>query len=82
MITADSETIDGSAADCSTSANAATVAEIYAAFGRGDVPTILDTLADGVAWDVWPDNFAQRAGAAPASAPRPGAGRGILRRYR
>jgi ketosteroid isomerase-like protein len=63
MITADSETIEGSAADCNTSssANAATVAEIYAAFGRGDVPAILDTLADGVAWDVWPDNFAQRA---------------------
>jgi ketosteroid isomerase-like protein len=45
----------------STSANAATVADIYAAFGRGDVPAILDTLTDGVAWDDWPDNFAQRA---------------------
>ena len=44
-----------------TRMNAATVAEVYAAFGRGDVPAILDTLADDVSWDEWPDNFAQRA---------------------
>ena len=44
-----------------TRTNATTVAEIYAAFGRGDVPAILDTLADDVAWEQWPDNFAQRA---------------------
>jgi len=42
-------------------ADATTVADIYAAFGRGDVSAILDTLADGVAWEQWPDNFAQRA---------------------
>src|SRR3954451_11854115 len=41
---------------------AATVAEIYAAFGRGDVPAILDRLADDVAWEEWPANEAQRAG--------------------
>ena len=41
---------------------AATVAEIYAAFGRGDVPAILDQLADDVAWEDWPANDAQRAG--------------------
>ncbi len=41
--------------------NAATVEKIYAAFGRGDVPAILDTLADDVAWDQWPDHFGQRA---------------------
>lgn len=29
----------------------ATVQEIYDAFGRGDVPVILDHLADDVAWD-------------------------------
>jgi ketosteroid isomerase-like protein len=45
----------------SSTANAATVTDIYAAFGRGDVPAILDTLADDVAWEQWPDNFAQRA---------------------
>jgi uncharacterized protein len=44
-----------------TRTNATTVAEIYAAFGRGDVPAILDTLADDVAWEQWRDNFAQRA---------------------
>ena len=31
----------------------AMVAEIYAAFGRGDVPSILDRLADDVAWEHW-----------------------------
>ena len=45
-----------------TTNNAATVAEVYAAFGRGDVAAILDRLADDVAWDDWADNFAQRAG--------------------
>jgi hypothetical protein len=29
-----------------------TVREIYAAFGRGDIPAILDRLADDVQWDV------------------------------
>lgn len=33
--------------------NAAAVADIYSAFGRGDVPAILDRLADDVAWDEW-----------------------------
>jgi ketosteroid isomerase-like protein len=50
---------------------AATVTDIYAAFARGDVPAILDRLADDVAWDEWSDNFAQRAGA-PHLAPRHG----------
>jgi ketosteroid isomerase-like protein len=44
------------------SGTAATVGTIYEAFGRGDVPAILEHLADDVAWDEWPDNFAQRAG--------------------
>jgi ketosteroid isomerase-like protein len=35
--------------------NIATVQEIYAAFGRGDVPAILDRLADDVCWDHLPD---------------------------
>jgi uncharacterized protein len=39
-----------------------TVQEIYAAFGRGDVPTVLEHLADDVAWEQWEDNHAQRAG--------------------
>ncbi|MFC4943177.1 nuclear transport factor 2 family protein [Pseudonocardia sp. GCM10023141] len=47
--------------DTTTSTNATAVADIYAAFGRGDVPAILDTLSEDVAWETWPDNFAQRA---------------------
>jgi ketosteroid isomerase-like protein len=39
-----------------------TVRDIYAAFARGDVPAILDRLADDVAWESWSDNHAQRAG--------------------
>jgi ketosteroid isomerase-like protein len=40
-----------------------TVQEIYAAFGRGDVPAILDRLADDVRWEHWPDGSgAQRHG--------------------
>jgi hypothetical protein len=66
MTTTDADTIDSRAATSSTTgtsgtANALTVAQIYAAFGRGDVAAILDTLADDVAWEQWPDNFAQRA---------------------
>jgi ketosteroid isomerase-like protein len=47
-----------------TRTNAATVAGIYTAFGRGDVPAILDALAEDVAWEQWADNHAQRAGVA------------------
>lgn len=31
--------------------NMSVVQDIYAAFGRGDIPTILDKLADDVDWD-------------------------------
>jgi ketosteroid isomerase-like protein len=40
-----------------------TVQTIYAAFGRGDAPTLLAALADDIAWEAWEvDNEAQRAG--------------------
>ena len=42
--------------------NAATVADIYAAFGRGDVPAILDQIAEDCRWERWSDNSAQQAG--------------------
>lgn len=45
-----------------TTDNSTTVAAIYGAFGRGDVPAILERLAPDVAWDQWPSNEAQRAG--------------------
>ena len=51
--------------------NAETVADIYAAFARGDMPAILARLARDVAWESWPDNFAQRGGV-PYLAPRRG----------
>ena len=35
---------------------------IYDAFGRGDIPGILQHLADDVAWESWADNQAQKAG--------------------
>ena len=43
--------------------NAATVQGIYEAFGKGDVPAILDVLADDVEWEAWEDNSAVNAGA-------------------
>jgi ketosteroid isomerase-like protein len=51
--------------------NAATVADIYGAFGRGDVPAILDRLADDVSWDEWERGTdGQRAGVAHLAAHR------------
>ena len=52
--------------------NLTTVQEIYAAFGRGDVPAILDRLADLVEWEYgagatdipWLQTRRGRAGAA------------------
>jgi uncharacterized protein len=35
--------------------NQQTVRDIYAAFGRGDIPAILERLADDVCWDHLPD---------------------------
>ena len=40
----------------------ATVGAIYAAFGKGDIPAILDQMADDVRWEEWADNSAQKAG--------------------
>lgn len=46
-----------------TTTNTDTVAAIYEAFGRGDVPHILDQLTNDVLWDAdWIDNYPQRAG--------------------
>ena len=38
------------------------VQQIYAAFGKGDIPAILEFLDDDVKWEEWGDNSAQRAG--------------------
>ncbi|MDX2047624.1 MAG: nuclear transport factor 2 family protein [Chitinophagaceae bacterium] len=42
--------------------NVARVNHIYESFGRGDIPAILDELADDVQWEQWADNTAQKAG--------------------
>ena len=51
--------------------NLTTVTDLYAAFGRGDVPAILDALSEDVRWEQWDDNTAQRAGV-PHLQPRSG----------
>jgi ketosteroid isomerase-like protein len=51
--------------------NLITVQEIYAAFARGDIPAILDAIADGCRWEAWADNSAQQAGV-PYLKPRTG----------
>jgi ketosteroid isomerase-like protein len=42
--------------------NLETVRAIYEAFGRGDIPFILEQLADDTVWESWADNSAQKAG--------------------
>ena len=39
-----------------------TVQGIYEAFGRGDIPAVLDALSEDVTWEQWADNHAQAAG--------------------
>jgi uncharacterized protein len=44
--------------------NLATVRSIYEAFGKGDVPAILEQLAEDIEWESWADNSSVRAGVA------------------
>ena len=44
------------------SQNLATVTAIYEAFGKGDIPTILDQMAADIQWESWADNDGQQAG--------------------
>jgi ketosteroid isomerase-like protein len=46
----------------SSEQNLATVQGIYEAFGRGDVPGLLEPLAEDVVFEDWGDNRAQKAG--------------------
>jgi len=34
---------------------------MYEAFGRGDIPALIEHLADDVQWEQWADNSAQKA---------------------
>jgi ketosteroid isomerase-like protein len=47
-----------------SAANLTTIQQIYAAFGCGDVPAILDVIAPDCRWEAWADNSAQGAGVA------------------
>src|ERR1700757_4143359 len=38
------------------------VQAIYAAFGKGDIPGILERLSEPARWEQWTDNEAQKAG--------------------
>ena len=51
--------------------NLSTVKGIYEAFGKGDVPAIIDVLADDVEWEAWEANSAVNAGV-PWMTPRHG----------
>jgi ketosteroid isomerase-like protein len=42
--------------------NITVVNKIYEAFGKGDVPTIMDYLSENVKWEQWENNYAQKAG--------------------
>lgn len=44
------------------SQNLTTVTAIYEAFGKGDIPTILEQMAPDVQWESWADNYSQQAG--------------------
>jgi uncharacterized protein len=51
--------------------NVATIQAIYEAFGRGDLPAILEAIAEDVEWEAWDDNHGQKAGV-PWLEPRKG----------
>jgi uncharacterized protein len=38
-----------------------TVQQIYAAFGRGDIPAIVELLDENIQWETWEQNSAQAA---------------------
>jgi ketosteroid isomerase-like protein len=63
-------TTTATTADRST-ANLATIREIYDAFGRGDIPAILGKIAPDCRWESWENNRAQRQGV-PTLQPRTG----------
>jgi ketosteroid isomerase-like protein len=52
--------------------NAAAVQRLYAAFGSGDIPTVLDHLDDDVAWESWTVDHKGQAAGIPWQAERRG----------
>jgi ketosteroid isomerase-like protein len=45
--------------------NLETTQAIYQAFGKGDVPFILEKVSDHVKWESWADNEAVKSGKVP-----------------
>ena len=41
--------------------NVETIKAVYAAFGRGDIPAILEQISEDARWEKWDNSFAQRA---------------------
>jgi ketosteroid isomerase-like protein len=54
--------VSSSAASTARATNLETVKALYAAFGRGDIPAILDMMSEDVQWEPWADSYGQRAG--------------------
>jgi ketosteroid isomerase-like protein len=52
--------------------NIATVQSIYEAFGRGDIPAILEKLADDVEWEAWQTGNTAQEKEVPWMLPRRG----------
>jgi uncharacterized protein len=63
--------MSSTAAPSAPTAHLAAIKALYGAFGRGDIPLILEMLAEDVQWEPWTDSFAHRAGV-PWLIPRTG----------
>ena len=50
--------------------NVETVGAVYEAFGKGDIPAILERLADDVQWDMWEPTSTALDGTIPYLVPR------------
>ena len=52
--------------------NAAVIGGMYEAFGRGDIPAIVDLMADDVRWEQWDVSHAGQDGGLPLREERSG----------
>jgi ketosteroid isomerase-like protein len=52
--------------------NIETIQGIYTAFGQGDIPAVLDSLADDVQWEIWEPTSTAQDGTIPYLVPRKG----------
>jgi ketosteroid isomerase-like protein len=52
--------------------NVETIKQLYEAFGRGDIPGVLEQLAEDVRWEQWPTGNAAQEQDVPYMRPRSG----------